>query len=235
MFFAVGRWDLLGWHRADEERPGRRLRFRPPEEVRLAPAQRATAWYFLVIAGLFLLQGLLGAVNAHYHVEPGGFYGFALGEWLPYNLSRMWHVQLALFFVAASYLAMGIFLAPMIARREPKHQDKLALILFGALVVVVVGSLLGEAISLKGGIPTGGPWFWIGTQGWEYLDLGRFWQILLTLPACSSGSSFWCAGCGAVCRASIRAICPTSSSTVHCPFRFSIAWEWPSARMSISP
>ena len=132
MLFVVGRWDLLGWHRADEERPGQRLRFRPPEEVRLAPAQRATAWYFLVIAGLFLLQGMLGAANAHYHVEPGGFYGLNLGDLLPYNLSRMWHVQLALFFVAASYLAMGIFLAPMIARREPKHQDKLALILFGA-------------------------------------------------------------------------------------------------------
>ncbi len=186
MLFVIGRWDLLGWHRADEERPGQRLRFRPPEEVRLAPAQRATAWYFLVIAGLFLLQGLLGATNAHYHVEPGGFYGLNLSQLLPYNLSRMWHVQLALFFVAASYLAMGIFLAPMIARREPKHQDKLALILFGALVVVVVGSLLGEAASIKGIIPTSGPWFWIGTQGWTYVDLGRLWQILLTL-----GMFFW--------------------------------------------
>ena len=87
LLFVVGRWDLLGWHRADEERPGQRLRFRPPEEVRLAPAQRATAWYFLVIASLFLLQGLLGAANAHYHVEPGGFYGLSLGDWLPYNLS----------------------------------------------------------------------------------------------------------------------------------------------------
>ena len=39
------------------------------------PSQRATAWYFLVVAGLFLLQGLLGGANAHYHVEPAGFYG----------------------------------------------------------------------------------------------------------------------------------------------------------------
>ena len=46
-------------------------------------AQRATAWYFLVIAGLFLLQGLLGAANAHYHVEPGGFYGLNLGDCCP--------------------------------------------------------------------------------------------------------------------------------------------------------
>ena len=146
----------------------------------MTPSQRATAWYFLVVAGLFLFQGLLGGVNAHYHVEPAGFYGSGLESVLPYNLSRMWHVQLALFFVSSSFLAMGIFLAPMIAGREPRHQDKLALLLFGALVVVVVGSLAGEAASIKGLIATAGPWFWVGSQGWEYLDLGRLWQILLT-------------------------------------------------------
>jgi nitric oxide reductase subunit B len=179
VLFAVGRYDLLGWHRVEEEDPGVSLRFRPPQEVRLAPAQRATAWYFLVIAGLFLLQGLLGGANAHYHVEPGGFYGFDLGTWLPYNLTRTWHLQLALFFVAASFLAMGIFIAPMIAGREPPHQEKLAIALFAAVVVVVVGSLLGEAASIKGYFSSSGPWFWFGDQGWEYLDLGRLWQILL--------------------------------------------------------
>ncbi|HSK09784.1 MAG TPA: cbb3-type cytochrome c oxidase subunit I [Vicinamibacterales bacterium] len=179
VLFLVGRYDLLGWHRADEEEAGLTLRFRPPEDVRLTPAQRATAWYFLVVAGLFLLQGLLGGANAHYHVEPEGFYGLALSDWLPYNLSRMWHLQLALFFVSASFLAMGIFIAPMIAGREPRHQDKLAIALFGAVVLVVVGSLAGEAASIKNYITASGPWFWIGSQGWEYLDLGRLWQILL--------------------------------------------------------
>src|SRR5690606_9173417 len=129
----------------DSQAYTRELQFRPPETVRLTPSQRATAWYFLVVAALFLLQGLLGGVNAHYHAEPAGFYGLNLAEWLPYNISRMWHLQLALFFVSASFLAMGIFLAPMIARREPRHQDKLALALFGALVLVVFGSLIGEA------------------------------------------------------------------------------------------
>ena len=56
----------------------------------------------LVVAGLFLAQGLLGGANAHYHVEPAGFYGLEIGHWLPYNLTRMWHVQLALFFVSAA-------------------------------------------------------------------------------------------------------------------------------------
>lgn len=180
VLFVFGRFDWLGWQR-DEGAAAGRLRFREPSQVRLTPAQRATPWYFLVVAGLFLLQGLLGGANAHYHVEPEGFYGLQLAQWLPYNLSRMWHVQLALFFVSAAYLAMGIFLAPMIAGREPKHQKPLALALFGALVLVVVGSLGGEAISLAGLMPGDDAWFWLGSQGWEYLDLGRMWQMLLVV------------------------------------------------------
>ncbi len=181
ILFIFGRYNLLGWHRGEDEEPEHAIKFRPPEEVRLTPAQRATAWYFLVVAGLFLLQGLLGGANAHYHVEPGGFYGANIANWLPYNLSRTWHLQLALFFVTASFLAMGIFITPMIARREPKHQDKLAIALFGAVVFVVLGSMAGEAASYKNAIANSGPWWWIGAQGWEYLDLGRMWQILLTV------------------------------------------------------
>ena len=138
-----------------------------------------TAWYFLVVAGLFLAQGLLGGANAHYHAAPAGIGGAAIAQWLPYNLTRTWHVQLALFFIVASFLAMGIFIAPMIARREPKHQGTLALVMFVALVAIVVASLIGEAAAIQGYISLKGPWFWIGNQGWEYLDLGRLWQILL--------------------------------------------------------
>jgi len=181
MLFIFGKYNILGWHHSAEEEPDVKLKFRAPELVRLTPSQRATAWYFLVVSGLFLAQGLLGGVNAHYHAEPAGFYGVNIAQWLPYNLSRMWHLQLALFFVSASFLAIGIFITPMIARREPKHQDKLAIALFGAVVLVVIGSLLGEAASLKDYIKTSGPWFWVGSQGWEYLDLGRLWQILLTV------------------------------------------------------
>lgn len=35
LLFIIGRYNLLGWHRADEELSMRNLRFRPPEEVRL--------------------------------------------------------------------------------------------------------------------------------------------------------------------------------------------------------
>jgi nitric oxide reductase subunit B len=89
-------------------------------------------------------------------------------------------VQLAIFFVATSFVAAGIFLTPMIAGREPKGQSKLAFALLGALAVVVFGSLLGELADIHN-------WFQgsiFGDQGFEYLDLGRFWQVLLVIGRC---------------------------------------------------
>ncbi len=185
LLFAAGRYRWLGWEPPEQTGGDKRV-FREPGNVRLTPAQRATTWYFLVVAVLFLGQGALGGVNAHYHVDPGSFYNIPLDKILPYNLSRTWHLQLALFFVSASYLAMGIFLAPMIAGQEPRHQKKLAIALFAALVVVVGGSLAGEAASILDLMDMRGSWFWIGNQGWEYLDLGRLWQFLLT-----AGLVFW--------------------------------------------
>src|SRR5499427_2511563 len=173
---------FLGWH-ADENR---RVRFRDPSEITLTPAQRATACYFAVVALLFLAQALLGGATAHYHAETGGFFGYDLARLLPYNLARTWHLQLGLFWVVASFLAAGIFLVPVIAGSEPGGQRFLTFALLAALFVVVVGSLAGEAASYKG-ILEGAARPFIGAQGWEYLDLGRLWQLLLVL-----GLVIWC-------------------------------------------
>jgi nitric oxide reductase subunit B len=180
VFFFFGHYNILGWHRQNENftKP---LSFIKPEDVRLAPVQKATVWYFIVVVSLFLAQGLLGGLNAHYHVSQASFYGFDIAKYIPYNLSRTWHLQLAIFFVATSFLAMGLFITPLINPFQPKYQGTLAALLFFALAFVVVGSLIGEAASYHGIISAKGAWFWFGTQGWEYLDLGRFWQILLTI------------------------------------------------------
>jgi nitric oxide reductase subunit B len=173
---------LLGWHSTEE----RRLRFLPPEQVPLTPGQRTTAWYFVIVIALFLLQTFLGGATAHYHAETGGFFGLDLAKLLPYNLTRTWHLQLGLFFVVGSYLAAGIFLAPVISGGEPRGQNVLSIILLLAVVVVVLGSLGGEAASYKGWLH-GASRPIVGAQGWEYLDLGRLWQILLVV-----GLVIWC-------------------------------------------
>ena len=93
---------------------------------------------------------------------------------------RTWHVQLAIFWVATSFVAAGIFLAPMIARREPKHQGKLAFALLGALAVVVFGTLIGSFLGIHGVLEDAAS-NWFGLQGFEYLDLARLWQVLLSI------------------------------------------------------
>jgi nitric oxide reductase subunit B len=178
LFAAFGRW-RLGWQGRDQAT----LSFRAPGDVALTPGQRATAWFFFVMAALFLLQTLVGGMSQHYRAELDGFFGIDIAKVFPYNLVRTWHVQLAIFFVATAFVAAGIFLAPMIAGREPKGQGKLAFILLGALAVVVFGSLIGEFADIHN-------WFSgsiFGDQGFEYLDLGRFWQVLLIIGLCLWG------------------------------------------------
>ncbi|MGE5326941.1 MAG: cbb3-type cytochrome c oxidase subunit I, partial [Deltaproteobacteria bacterium] len=177
---AFGRWNFLGWHGREMQR----VTFRAPDQVTLTPGQRATAGFFLVMALLFLMQALLGGASQHYRAEISNFFGINLAELLPFNLARTWHVQLAIFWVATSYLAAGIFLAPMIAGREPRRQHWLVFGLLGALAVVVFGSMAGEFAGIQGLLHKG--WSWFGDQGFEYLDLGRFWQMLLII-----GLVFW--------------------------------------------
>jgi nitric oxide reductase subunit B len=176
LFAAFGRWNWLGWHGRDQEE----LRFRDPQQVALTPAQRATAWFFLVMAALLLVQTIAGAAAEHYRADLTSFFGIPLDHWFPYNLVRTWHVQLALFWVSTSFLAAGIFLVPMISRRrDPRGQGALTYALLGALAIVVFGSMAGEFIGMRGGF--GEAWSWLGMQGFEYLDLGKLWQVLLTL------------------------------------------------------
>jgi nitric oxide reductase subunit B len=182
LFAAFGRWGRrLGWHGREQAT----LSFRSPGDVALTPAQRATAWFFFVMAALFLVQTFVGAASQHYRADIADFFGFDLAQILPYNLMRTWHVQLALFWVATSFVAAGIFLAPMIARREPRHQGKLAFALLGALTVVVVGTLVGSYLGIHGVLKDAAS-NWFGLQGFEYLDLARLWQVLLSI-----GLVFW--------------------------------------------
>ena len=141
------------------------------------PSQRATMKYFLVVLILWGVQILMGVLTAHYGVEGKGFYGFPLDRYLPYAVTRTWHLQLAIFWIATSWLATGLLVGPAVSGHEPKYQRLGVNVLFVALVLVVGGSLAGEWMGIQQRL--GNLWFWFGSQGYEYVDLGRFWQILL--------------------------------------------------------
>tara|TARA_Y100001933_G_scaffold249603_1_gene284781 strand:- start:361 stop:2607 length:2247 start_codon:yes stop_codon:yes gene_type:complete len=142
------------------------------------PSQRAVAKYFYTVVALFIAQMLMGMITAHYAVEGHGFYGFNLSEWLPYSVARTWHTQLGVFWIATAWLATGLYVAPAISGFEPKFQKLGVNVLYVALLIVVVGSMAGEWLGVmqRFDLDTN---FWLGHQGWEYVDLGRFWQILL--------------------------------------------------------
>jgi nitric oxide reductase subunit B len=176
--FVFGKFDYLGW-----KSKGKHVHPQMLPGI-ATDSQRATIKYFAVAALLFLAQVLVGAATAHYRADPGGFYGIDLSRWLPSNILRTWHLQLAIFWIATAYVAGGLLLAPSIGGEEPKGQTRGVNLLFGALLVVVAGSLCGEIFGLSQLL--GKLWFWFGHQGWEYLELGRAWQVLLAL-----GLAFW--------------------------------------------
>jgi nitric oxide reductase subunit B len=142
------------------------------------PSQKATVKYFWIVSALLLVQVLMGVITAHYGVEGQAFYGIPLADYLPYSVSRTWHIQIAIFWIATSWLATGLYYAPAISGIEPKFQKLGVNLLFGALLVIVLGSLVGQwfGVMQKLGYIQN---FYFGHQGYEYVDLGRFWQIFL--------------------------------------------------------
>ena len=116
----------------------------PLRNMKPTPSMRATLKYIWVVALLILVQMFAGVITAHYGVEGSGFYGFPLDEFLPQSISRSWHVQLAIFWIATSWLATGLYIAPAVSGYEPKYQVLGVNILFGALLIVVFGSLAGQ-------------------------------------------------------------------------------------------
>ena len=151
------------------------------EQIRLTPSMRSTAKYFWLVTTLFVIQVLLGMVTAHYAVEGQGLYGLPLAEYLPYSVTRTWHTQLAVYWIATAWLAAGLYVAPLISGRDPKYQVIGVNFLFGSLVLIVFGSFAGEWAAIHRWFDNLSFNFWFGHQGYEYVDLGRFWQIYLAV------------------------------------------------------
>ncbi len=171
---------LLGWWHARQahEEPHQLPASDPLASMRITPSMRATAKYFWVVLALFVVQILLGAITAHYQVEGQQAYGYALSDVLPYSITRTWHTQLAVLWIAVAWLGTGLYIAPAMSGHEPKFQRLGVNFLWVCLLLIVVGSFAGQwlAVMQKLGLEHN---FWWGHQGWEYADMGRFWQWFL--------------------------------------------------------
>ena len=171
VLLAFGRYDNLGWvtrghHAHPQMIPGQ-----------ASAGQRALVKFFVVVALLFLMQALVGSGVAHFRADPSSFYGFQLENIFPSNLLRTWHLQTAIFWIATAYVAAALFLARSLRADEPPWLATAVHLLFAAFALVIGASLLGEWLGISGQL--GDWWFWFGNQGWEFLEIGRFWQYLL--------------------------------------------------------
>lgn len=151
----------------------------PLSRLNLTPSQKALGKYLFVALALFVFQIMIGGFVAHYTVEGQEFYGINLSEHIPYSLARTWHIQASIFWIATGFLAAGLFLAPIInGGKDPKFQKLGVDLLFYALLFLVVGSFIGEYMAIAGKMDTSLS-FWLGHQGYEYIELGRVWQLIL--------------------------------------------------------
>lgn len=186
----------LAWYYAvlkhKEEEPADLPQRDPLLALQPTPSMKATLKYFWVVVALIVVQVGLGAVTAHYGVEGEGFYGFPLADWLPYSVTRTWHTQLAIFWIATAWLATGLFIAPAVSGYEPRWQKAGVNFLFVCLLIIVAGALFGTWYGTRQQMDHVTN-FWFGHQGYEYVDLGRFWQLFLLV-----GLFLWL---GLMCRA----------------------------------
>jgi len=173
ILFFFGRFNYLGWREGKE--------IMPPQMIPGNPSaiERSSIKFFLVAVFILLLQTFAGGAMAHYFADSKGFFGFDLSSLFPSNVLRSWHLQTAILWIATAYIGGGIFISAILSKREPKGQIALINFLFIALAVLVFGSLLGEYIGVKDMLKK--LWFWLGNQGWEYLELGRGWQVLMAV------------------------------------------------------
>ncbi|MBS1487265.1 MAG: cbb3-type cytochrome c oxidase subunit I [Bacteroidetes bacterium] len=139
--------------------------------------QRATYKFFFAAIALFAVQVLAGILTVHDFVHFVNFWGFNVSEHLPLVITRSWHVQLSLLWISACWIGSSLFVMPMLSPRQPQNQLTWVNVLFAMIVVLVAGGCVSIFLGPKG--LAGEKWNWFGHQGWEYLEPGRVWQILL--------------------------------------------------------
>lgn len=142
-----------------------------------SPTQRATYKFFAVAAVLFACQVLVGILTVHDFVNFTNFFGIEVREGAPITMVRSLHLQFALFWIAACWIAGSIFILPFLTKVEPRGQKTLVNILFWMIVVLVGGTTFGIVFGPSGLF--GEDWRLFGHQGWEFVELGKVWQALM--------------------------------------------------------
>lgn len=139
--------------------------------------QKSTYKFFYVAILLFAIQVLAGILTVHDFVGFVNFFGFNISEALPITVTRSWHIQLSLLWISACWIGASFFMMSMVSPNQPKKQVKRINTIFWLTLLLVAGSFAGMLLGPKGLL--GKYWYWLGNQGWEYVEIGKIWQIIL--------------------------------------------------------
>jgi len=152
-----------------------------------SPVQRATYKFFATAAALLVLQIVAGVLTVHDFIGLTTVNGFDLRTVLPITVTRSWHLQLALLWISACWIGASIFvLAAAGNGSAPRGQAALVDLLYALFALLVAGTLGGVYAGPMGLL--GERWRLLGSQGWEFVELGRLWQGLLFVVF-----ALWCA------------------------------------------
>lgn len=150
---------------------------RSVQNFRPDAVQRATYKYFMVAILLFVIQVLSGILTVHDFVGFVNFFGFDISEPLPITVTRSWHVQLSILWISACWIGASFFMMAMVSPQQKNSQIKLINLIFWLAVTLTAGAVVGMMMGPKGLL--GQNWYWLGHQGWEYMEPRKLWQVIL--------------------------------------------------------
>ncbi|MEP7266079.1 MAG: cbb3-type cytochrome c oxidase subunit I [Saprospiraceae bacterium] len=142
-------------------------------------SQKATFKFFFVAIILFFLQVSSGLITINDFTNWLSYIGIHILNQIPVTVSRSWHLMLSLFWISTCWIASSIFILPILAKKEVPGQLKLINGLFILLIILVGGSLVGMVMGPLNML--GKWWYWLGHQGWEFVDFGKLYQVLLMI------------------------------------------------------
>ena len=102
-----------------------------------------------------------------------------IGEMYPYSWAKTWHLQLAILWIAVSWMGTAVYLAPLVARPRAARPAAAGQYPLRRRRCWWPWAACWAKCWASRAIFGQAAWFWLGHQGWEYLELGRLWQILL--------------------------------------------------------
>eukprot|EP00928_Gymnodinium_smaydae_P070595 TRINITY_DN54402_c0_g1_i1.p1 TRINITY_DN54402_c0_g1~~TRINITY_DN54402_c0_g1_i1.p1 ORF type:complete len:808 (+),score=78.97 TRINITY_DN54402_c0_g1_i1:72-2426(+) len=175
---------MLTWVKASHHEDEGQLD--PPHEDPLAnfvvtPSMASVVKWVYIVFFLSGFQICLGVYIAHLSVNGNEGIPNWISQHITYTIARTWHTQSAVFAIATSFLASGLFLAPVIGKRseDPPMQKFMCNFLFACLLTIVIGSMVGQVAAVTQCFESMLMSQWFGHQGYEYVELGRFWQYFL--------------------------------------------------------